>query len=116
MKVLLIASLCAGVIGFGSGWTVNEWKRDAADKARIEAEAVLKDKQVVKADTASTGFEEKRTTNEIRYRTVTVTLEKVVDRPVYLNVCLDDDGLRVLNSQINRSADPGEPQLKLPKS
>lgn len=116
MKVLLIAGLCAGVIGFGSGWTVNEWKRDAADKERIEQEAKKKDEQVETAQVASTGFEDKRTTNEVRYRTVTVTIEKVVDRPVYINQCIDDDGLRILNDQIQRRSDPGQPGIKMPGS
>lgn len=114
MKNLLITGLCAFLFGLGIGFVVNDWKRDANDKDRIEQEAKKKDEQVNTAQVASTGFEAKRTDNEIRYRTVTVTLEKVVDRPVYINQCLDDDGLRILNNQILRRADPGQPGLKMP--
>ena len=114
MKNLLITGVCTFLFGLGIGWTVNDLKRDADDKDRIEQEAKKKDKQVNTAQVASTGFEAKRTANEVRYRTVTVTLEKVVERPVYLNQCFDDDGLRILNDQILRRTDPGQPGLKMP--
>lgn len=116
MKEILISSLCAFVVGLGGGYTVNDWKRDAADKERIEQEAKKKDEQVNTAHVASTGFEEKRNANEVRYRTVTVTVEKIIDRPVYINQCIDDDGLRILNDQILRRTDPGQPGIKMPGS
>ncbi|MBK7052249.1 MAG: hypothetical protein IPH54_17045, partial [Rhodoferax sp.] len=36
----------------------------------------------------------------IEYRTRWRTIETLVDRPVYRNVCLDADGLRELNAAI----------------
>ena len=115
MWVYAATALVALAVGFGGGWKTQGWRWDAAEKHRIEQEAKERQKQRDRAHTASTTFEDKRSTNETRYRTVTVTLEKVVERPVYLQSCLDDDGLRVLNSQISRASDPGQPQLKLPK-
>ena len=105
MKNLLITGLCTFLFGLGIGWTVNDWKRDADAKERIEQEAKKKDKKANTAHVASTGFEAKRTANEVRYHTVTVTLEKVVDRPVYLNQCMDSEGLSALNQQIQRLRD-----------
>lgn len=102
-------------IGFGGGWKANGWRWDAAEKQRIEQEAKEHQKRLDRTQVASTTFEDKRTTNETRYRTVTVTLEKIVDRPVYLNQCIDPDGLQQLNAQIARAADPGKPGLQLPK-
>lgn len=109
------AAIVAGALAFGGAWKVQAWRYDAAEKQRIEQEAKDLHRATERAQASSGAFEEKRATNEIRYRTVTVTLEKIVERPVYLQQCFDDDGLRALNSQISRSADPGEPQLKLPK-
>lgn len=102
-------------LGFSGGWKTQGWRWDAADKQRIELEAKERQKQLDRANTASFSFEDKKAANEIRYRTVTVTLEKVVERPVYLQQCVDADGLQQLNAQISRTADPGEPSLKLPK-
>lgn len=107
--------LIALALGFGGGWKTQGWRWNAAEKQRIEQEAKERQRQLERSHAASTTFEDKRSTNEARYRTVTVTLEKVVDRPVYLNACLDPDGLRILNDQIARAADPGQPGLKLPK-
>lgn len=111
----IAAAAVALAIGFTGGWKTQGWRWDAADKQRIELEAKERQKQLDRANTASTTFEDKRATNETRYRTVTVTLEKVVERPVYLQSCMDDDGLRSLNQQIIRAADPGEPGIRLPK-
>lgn len=108
-------ALVAVAIGFTGGWKTQGWRWDASEKQRLEQEAKERQKQLERAHTASTTFEDKRTTNETRYRTVTVTLEKVVERPVYLNACLDPVGLRILNDQITRAADPSQPGLKLPK-
>lgn len=115
MWVYAATALVALAVGFGGGWKTQGWRWDAAEKQRIEQEAKERQKQLDRAHTASTTFENKRSTNETRYRTVTVTLEKVVEHPVYLQSCLDDDGLRILNGQIARATDPGQPGLKLPK-
>lgn len=113
---IILALLVSLGLGFGSGYTVQGWKRDAADKQRIEREAKKKDEQIETAQEASAVIEKIRTVNEIRYRTVTVTLEKIVDRPVYLNQCIDDDGLRILNDQISGNPNPGKLGFKLPGS
>ena len=108
-------ALVALAVGFDGGWKTQGWRCDASEKQRIEQEAKERQKQLDRAHTASTTFEDKRTTNETRYRTVTVTLEKVVERPVYLQQCVDADGLQQLNAQISRTADPGEPSIRMPK-
>lgn len=107
--------IAALAIGFGGGWKTQGWRWDAADKQRLEQETADLRRITEHARQASGTYEDKRTANETRYRTVTVTLEKVVDRPVYLQQCLDDDGLRALNQQISRASDSGEPGLQLPK-
>ena len=104
------------VLGFGSGMGLQKLFWIAAEKERIENKAKAKENNQNKAHDASASFEEKRSTNEIRYRTVTVTVEKLVDRPVYINQCFDVDGLRTLNEQITRQPDSSKLGLKLPKS
>ena len=116
MRLLIASGLISLVLGFGSGMGLQKLFWIAADKERIEKEAKAKENNKEKAYEASTSYEEKRTTNEIRYRTVTVTVEKLVDRPVYVNQCLDADGLRILNEQITGQPDSSKLGLKLPKS
>ena len=104
-------AIVAGALAFGGGWQVQAWRWDAADKQRIEQEAKERQKQLDRAHVASTTFEDKRTTNETRYRTVTVTLEKIVDRPVYRDACFDDDGLHAVNHLIQGTA-AGRPDIR----
>lgn len=98
----LAAAILALAVGFAGGWKTQGWRWDASDKQRLEQEAKERGRALDRANTASASFEGKRSANETRYRTVTVTLEKIVERPVYLQSCLDDDGLAALNAQIQR--------------
>ena len=109
-------AVLAVAIGFAGGWKTQGWRWDAADKQRLEQEAKDLHRATERAQASSGAFEQKRSANEIRYRTVTVTLEKIVERPVYLSACFDADGLRVLNEQISGNPNPGKLGLKLPSS
>lgn len=109
-------ALVALAVGFGGGWQTQGWRWDAADKQRIEQEAKERQKQLDRAHASSGAFEAKRTTNETKQRTVTIMLEKIVERPVYLQQCMDLDGLRLINAQISGDPNPGKLGLKLPGS
>ena len=118
MKDLLITGLLSCLVGSGIGSVVG-WKWNASSWQAKEQKRITKDNELVEekrevAQEASTKFEEKKVANEVQYRTVTVTLEKIIDRPVYLNQCLDDDGLRVLNDQISGNPNPGKLGLRMP--
>jgi hypothetical protein len=109
-------AIAAAAIGFGGAWQTQAWRYDAADKQRLEQEAKAQHRALERAQVSSGAFEQKRSTNATRYRTVTVTLEKIIERPVYLNQCMDADGLRILNAQISGDPNPGKLGLKLPGS
>lgn len=49
---------------------------------------------------ASKNYQELKTKREAEQGVQYVEVERIVEKPIYLNVCLDDDGL----SQINRAA------------
>lgn len=98
-------AVVAVALGFAGGWKTQGWRWDAADKQRLEQEAKELHRATERAQASSTTFEGKRSTNETKYRTVTVTLEKIVERPVYLQQCMDAEGLAVLNQQIQRLSD-----------
>ena len=108
--------LVATALGFGAGWTVHGWRMAAQKSTQVKQEAAKKAADQQQADKASAGFEDARTKNEVRYETVVKVVEKIVDRPVYRSVCLDDDGVQLLNRQIERVADTAEPEPRLPES
>jgi hypothetical protein len=112
----LATALVAMAFGATGAWKVQGWRHDAAEKDRIEAVAEQHRNQERAADVAATGFENDKDQNETRTRTVYVQVDKIIDRPVYRNTCIDADGLRLLNGQIRRADAAGEPGLKLPRA
>lgn len=75
---------------------------------RIEAliiESTEREQAAIRqANDAATQLEKAHAKIEIKYRTITKEVEKVVDRPVYIGKCMDDDGLRLVNAALTRSS------------
>lgn len=92
----------------GAGAVTAKWEQ--ANREQREREA----KQ---ADVASQSVEAGNAKAKVVYRTITKEVDKVVDREVYRNVCLDADGLRIANTALNagESPDPGKPDRPVPR-
>lgn len=74
----------------------------AAATARISAElAAAAEKQRETAQQASSGYQTDKAKREQKERVRYVEVQKIVERPVYRNVCIDDDGLRIINQAVN---------------
>src|SRR5690606_30866502 len=52
----------------------------------------------------SADYEAAKSEQRVQVETVTREVQKIIDRPVYLNHCLDDDGVQQLNSLIASGA------------
>lgn len=113
MTARLVALACALTLLAGSHWYVfNAGKR--VERAEwVTAQA--------KADAAATA-KYNAIAEELEYvkgqritvqRTITRYRDKIIDRPVYRNACLDDDGRMLINAAI-RGADPGKPAAAVP--
>lgn len=53
---------------------------------------------------ASSNYEGKNAEAKIVFRTITRDVNKIVERPVYRDVCLDDDGLRLAQLALGGTA------------
>lgn len=53
-----------------------------------------------KANKASADYEKLRSEQRAKVETVTRTVQKIVERPIYFNRCIDDDGMQQINSLI----------------
>lgn len=53
-----------------------------------------------KANRASADYEKLRSEQQTKVETVTRTVQKIVERPLYKSICFDDDGLSEINSLI----------------
>lgn len=53
------------------------------------------------AQKASEDYEQSKETERVKTETITRTVQKIVERPIYINTCLDDDGVRLINEAGN---------------
>lgn len=100
----LVAMIAAGASGYWKGHAdakadciiqVDKLKADAAEAAQKQRQAEL-----IQASNASTGFQNDTAKARIVYQTIHDQIHDIVERPVYRNVCLDDDGLRLANAAL----------------
>lgn len=106
-------ALVAVGVGFAGGWKTQDWRYGAIEAKRLSAIAEAEKKRDKASYVASVTFEKGRTQVETRYQTITETIEKIVDRPIYRNVCLDPDGLQALRNAAAETATP-EPSRTVP--
>lgn len=115
LKLAICASVIALGLAFGTGWWLRGLQVKAATVDQTKAQAQADVQQAQRTSTAVQQHAQAKTETEIRYVTVTREVEKLVERPVYLERCMDDDGLRVLNGQILGTNSPG-PGPALPEA
>lgn len=92
----LAAALIAAVLAFSGAWTVQDWRFGAKEAARLEQEREAQRANAKTADTASQTHEEAKVEIKTEFKTIYSEVERVVEKPVYRNVCFDDDGLRLI--------------------
>ncbi len=103
---LVLALAVLGVIS-GIGYKVYQAGRDAE---RLEWEAKAdqqRQNEELRIASAAAAYEVQRGKAKPIYRTITQTVDRLVDRPVYRNVCFDDDGLRCANAAIRGESAAG---------
>lgn len=83
-------------------------RKGAADTAAKWAEAnrLTREREATQAGAAATKVEEGHAKARIVYRTITREVDKLVERPVYRSVCLDDDGVRLANAALDGGKGP----------
>jgi hypothetical protein len=116
MWLQLAIAAAAAAAAFVAGWQVRDWRADAAELARVQAEQRDTLRRQEAAYGASSRHEARRETLRREIQTVTVEVERVVERPVYRNECLDADGLRLIASAIGTAASASQPGPALPAS
>lgn len=111
--------LVAAALVFTAGWTVNGWRLEAGYKdAQLDAMIMISNKREeaeAKNQQLSDELEKARNDRRTVYRTITQQVDKIIERPVYRNECLDADGLRSINSALAGKAEAtGQPDKPVP--
>jgi hypothetical protein len=117
MYVYVAVFLFALSTGFAGGWKVQAWRYGAQEAERLAVEHAVEEQRRDVADTASAGLETDRTAIRTEFKTIYSEVERVVEKPVYRDVCIDADGLRILSGAItgHRPA-ASEPAGPVPRS
>ena len=110
----LFFALALVIAAFSGGWVVRDWKA-GAEMAEVLAQAA-KDQAARRAqvDAAAAGHEKYRKAAAARERVVIKEVERVIEKPVYLNTCFDDSGLQLLAADIAARTAPSEPAPAVP--
>ena len=108
-----LALLAAGAV---AGWQVQGWRHGRIEADRLENEAEARRLNARTAQAASGGHEADREQARVEFQIITREVERVVEKPVYRNVCLDADGLRLIERATRAGAATGEPGDAVPGS
>lgn len=109
LAVILLFSLSFG--GFFYFKSAHyQGKYEKSEQVYKEAKADLERKQFialnekqVKINKLSQDYENEKSKYKIKVETVTKQVQKIVERPIYRNVCIDADGLQSINSIITKA-------------
>ncbi len=114
--ILIYGLIALAIIGLLSGiaWKIYsagqtakqaEWERASAQQAR---------KETVQSTNAATQLEAENAQAKIVYKTITRTVDRYIDRPIYRAECFDADGLRDANAALSgQTASPPKPDYSL---
>lgn len=106
-----IAALIAAAIAATGAWQVQNWRFDARELERVQAQTESTQQAARTANTAAAAHEQDKTHAAQKTRVIRQIVEKIVERPVYAGTCFDDDGLRALTSAIkpgDLASQPGD--------
>jgi hypothetical protein len=95
-------------------WQVQAWRWRAADAERLELEREARLALERRADAAAQQLEQARDGIRAQQRVITREVERVVESPVYRDVCLDAGGLRLVAEAAGAAASTGQPAPALP--
>lgn len=111
----LAAALAGAAIAFAGAWQIQAWRADSAELKRTQAAKTEFLKREKEAYAPSVAHEQFKQRERVVYEVITETVDKIIERPVYRNVCIDPDGLRSLNAAVRGSADdPSQPRPAVP--
>lgn len=96
-----LASLVAAL---ALGWLLHGWYTDSLAYVAAQAAQAAQDKANSRELEQANILDKWLSKNSINQKVIVRESVKLVDRPVYRNICLDTDGLRIINAAKNGTA------------
>lgn len=103
-----LLACAAGLGGYVHGIGVGEAREQAAQKRVDDARETERRKLQAQIDAATEVAQAAEYTRQDQVREITRETQKVIERPVYRNLCVDADGVRLLDraAAVANGADP----------
>ena len=111
--LIVIAALLAG---FAAGNKYQHGVQAQRELAARQSADKIHARQLDRSDEAAGGFEADKTKIRTQFLTITKEVERVVEKPMYRDVCFDDDGLRLIRTAIDPTIPAGQPAPAVPGS
>lgn len=110
----MAAALLSAALAATGAWRVQEWRYAAREAERLEAAQETERLRARVADRAAQGAEADRASINTEFQTIYSEVEKIVEIPVYRNVCFDAAGMRALTNALGAGAAASEPAPAVP--
>lgn len=111
-RIWLAIFLIGGSLGLG--WTTRGWFENDARLKEQRAAALEQFRRAEVAGRAGADHESVRAQLDDEGRTINEGVNRVVEKPVYRDVCLDDDGMRELTAAITGRRAASQPATAVP--
>lgn len=101
MYVYVVIAIGAALLSAIGTWNVQNWRFDSQRLAAAEQVREVEKFRRQAANKGATAHEADKVRIHTEFVPITKEVEKIVERPVYKNICLDADGLAVLQQAIS---------------
>ena len=107
IAIAVLSFVCLGQLAY-TNHLVGQLLKADGEKAQAVAEAIKPFEAAVKEqqdklNQASADYETLKSERQVKTETVTREIQKIIERPIYSNICIDDDGLYKINSLITNN-------------
>lgn len=92
-----LTALIAAALSAATAWQIQDWRFDAKELSRLQVEVESRRMREKAISLAGENYEKAKEKERVQYKVVTETIERIVDRPVYSNICIDEDGILAIN-------------------
>jgi len=114
-SVFIVSGLFCSGWHYGSKHVKNDWDKEKNAQVLTTHKEYLKQTETL--NVLASDLEKAKNAQHIKYVTITKNVDRIVERAVYRTDCIDDDGLRNINSAIaGTPADTGIPDAAMPTS
>jgi hypothetical protein len=94
----IVVGLLAAALCFAAGWKVNQYRTDSLLLAEVRGAELVAQAEREREHAISKTLEDKLSVLDNKTWVVFRDRNKIIEKPVYRNQCLDPDGVQLINA------------------